>query len=147
MTNTPNIRYVTTRDKTQISQINKTAPIYYNVLGEVAMPITWVIEQDGYIIGYLSYQVKASSLHIAFMGVRQELRRCGYASMLLCRLLGNALNANKTICAKVQGDDIESLLFFKSNGFKAIAILQEEMFEYYLMEWRKEGNVLFGSLR
>lgn len=147
MTNTPIIRYVSSKDKTQISQINSAAPIFYNVLGEVVLPITWVIEQDGYLIGYLSYQAKAASLHIAYIGVRTELRRCGYASMLLCRLFGNALNANKTICAKVQGDDIESLLFFKSNGFKAIAILEEEMYEYYLMEWRKEGNVLSGSIR
>lgn len=142
----PIIRYVKKSDKPQISEINLTAPFCYNISSEIRSSITWVIEQEGYIIGYLSYQAKSSSINIGYIGVRQELRQCGYGSMLLCRLYGNAINANKTIAAKVHSDDLDSQLFFKYNGFRAIAIINE-YYEHYLMEWSKEGNVLSSCLR
>lgn len=141
------IRWLTKNDIKQIQELNSKAPVFYNVLGEIpGQAITWVIEQQDYIIGYLSYTSRISSFRLEYISIREDLRGCGYGSQLLCRLIGCAINTDKTILVKVEGRDIASLMFFKANGFKAVAIVEEDVFEYYLMEWRKEGNVLFSSL-
>ncbi len=141
------IRWLAKNDIKQILELNSKAPVFYNVLGEIpGTAITWVMEQQDYIIGYLSYTSRFSSFRLEYLSVREELRRYGYGSKLLCRLIGCALNTDKTIMVKVEGRDIISLMFFKANGFKPVAIIEEDVFEYYLMEWRKEGNVLFSSI-
>lgn len=131
----------------QISEINLDCPIYYSDHEKVLKkrPI-YVVSQDSAILGYLSYNSNYRSLIVEYIGIRRELRRSGFGSILICKLIEDAIDYDRTIVVKVEGSDIASLKFFSNNGFKAIAIICEDVFEYYLMEWSKNGNVLFSSV-
>lgn len=143
---------------TQISQINQDCATYYDpglILklydekqGAVENRLlTYLLQQDSLVIGYLTYSCNFNSIFIQRVAIREPYRHIGYGTQLLCRLIDDAIQHRLTIVTKVEGNDLASLKFFSYNGFKAIAIICEDVFEYYLMEWRKEDNVLFSCLR
>lgn len=103
--------------------------------------IVMVAEVGDRVIGYMVYELHKGRLHLLNLAVASDYRRSGAGERMIKKLIGK-LSAERRIriMVEVRETNLEAQQFFKSLGFKAIAILKDfyenSDEDAYLMQYR-----------
>jgi ribosomal-protein-alanine N-acetyltransferase len=87
------------------------------------------------------YEIHPNRLHILSLAVHPNHQRQGVGTALVAKLTGKlSLERRNRIMLEVRETNLDALLFFKSQGFKAISVLRDYYDDSdedaYLMQYR-----------
>ncbi|TWT55460.1 ribosomal-protein-alanine N-acetyltransferase [Thalassoglobus neptunius] len=125
------IRWLIRRDMTDVIQIEQssygeawtdedflTCLRQRNCIGMVA-------EHDQKIVGFMIYELHKSRLHILNFAVAPEARRQGIGTQMVLRLIDKLSQQRRSeILIEVRESDLDTQLFFKKQGFRAVCVLR-----------------------
>jgi len=84
-----------------------------------------VAELDGEVVGFMVYELLKSRIQILNFAVSPRYRRHGVGSQLVEKLLGKLTpNRRNRIILEVRETNLPAQLFFRDNGFRAVALLR-----------------------
>ena len=90
-----------------------------NVIGMVA-------EQGGRVVGYMLYELHAKRLHVLNFAVAKASRRQGIGTAMVAKLRSKLpLSERNRIMLEVSEVNLGGQLFFKSQGFRAVAVIKD----------------------
>lgn len=111
--------------------------------------ICMVAEINDTIIGYMVYELYRRRLVLLNLAVIPNFERCGIGAILVNKLIGKlTLDGRSKIAVNVPETNVDAAFFFKSFGFRAVALLRnyypetsEDAFEMvYSLETETECN-------
>jgi ribosomal-protein-alanine N-acetyltransferase len=148
----PHIRWMINRDLKQVLAIENQCFEFpwgqdalirclgqRNCIGHVA-----TIEDGsalGQVVGYMIYEIHRNRLHILSLAVHPDHQRQGVGAAMVAKLTGKlSYERRNRIMLEVRETNLAALLFFKSQGFKAISVLRDYYEgtdeDAYLMQYR-----------
>ena len=87
--------------------------------------IGMVAEHDQQIVGFMIYELHKSRLHILNFAVDPAARRHGIGTQMVLRLIDKLSQQRRSeILIEVRESDLETQLFFKEQGFRAVCVLR-----------------------
>lgn len=87
--------------------------------------IGMVAEHDQKIVGFMIYELHKSRLHILNFAVAPEVRRHGIGTQMVLRLIDKLSQQRRNeILIEVRESDLDTQLFFKQQGFRAVCVLR-----------------------
>lgn len=87
--------------------------------------IGMVAELDQEIVGFMIYELHKSRLHILNFAVDPNYRRHGIGKQMVHRLVDKLSQQRRSeILIEVRESDLETQLFFKQQGFRAVCVLR-----------------------
>ncbi len=103
--------------------------------------IGMVAEYEGRVVGFMIYEVPKNRIHLLNMATAPEFRRQGVAAQMVAKLVGKLKNQRRTrIVLEVRETNLPALLFFRSQGFRAVEVLKnfydETNEDAYTMQYR-----------
>lgn len=99
-----------------------------------------VAEAAGRIVGFVFYEIDRSQLHVLNLAVDPRYRRRGVGASLMRKLMSKlSAGGRSRIQLEVRETNLPAQLFFRSLGFKAVAILrdyyEDAVEDAYLMQY------------
>jgi N-acetylglutamate synthase-like GNAT family acetyltransferase len=94
-----------------------------------------VVEVEGKVVGFIFYEIDASSIEIDSLLVEPSLRRRGIGTELLSKLIAKLNKKRREIRFKVSEYDLPSHLLLKKCGFKAIEVIKNSEASDYLFSF------------
>lgn len=112
--------------------------------------IGMVAEHSDRIVGFMIYEHQSSRIHVLNFAVAPDYQRRGVGSQMLAKLIGKLRSQRRSrIVLEVRETNLAAQLFFRENGFRAVAVLRgfykDTPEDAYLMEYRYRANEA-GSL-
>jgi len=109
--------------------------------------IGMVAEMAESVVAFMIYELHRSRLHLVNLAVRRSHRRLGVGTLLLDRLAAKlAPDRRDRILLEVRERNLPAQLFFRSLGYRAIAVLkdfyQDSTEDAYLMQYLSSGAVV-----
>ena len=100
-----------------------------------------VIKYDGRAVGYMYYTLHKKRIHLLNFAVSRVFRRLGVGTRLLENLLMKlSAQRRSRIILEVRESNLAAQLFFRENGFRAVAVLRDYYVvspeDAYLMQYR-----------
>lgn len=87
--------------------------------------IGMVAEYEGFIVGFMVYELHKSRLRLLNLAVSPWAQRKGVGQQLIKRLQDKlAQQRRRQIIATVRETNLDAQLFFRSQGFKCVAVLR-----------------------
>ena len=83
-----------------------------------------VVEVEGNVVGFIFYEIDASSIEIDSLIVDAAFRRRGIGTELLSKLIAKLNKKRREIRFQVSEYDLPSHLLLKKCGFKAIEVIK-----------------------
>lgn len=107
--------------------------------------IGMVAEHDQQIVGFMIYELHKSRLHILNFAVDPELRRQGVGTQMVLRLVDKLSQQRRNeILIEVRERDLDTQLFFKKQGFRAVCVLRHHFDDTaedaYTMQFRLDAS-------
>lgn len=90
--------------------------------------IGMVAENAGKVVGFVIYENHKSDLSVIDLAVAKEYRRCGVGKAITDKLRGKTTEKRWRIRADVCETNKQGLAFFKSQGYRAVAV-RRKVFE------------------
>lgn len=114
--------------------------------------IGMVAEMAESVVAFMIYELHRSRLHVVNLAVRRSHRRLGVGTLLLDRLAAKlAPDRRDRILLEVRERNLPAQLFFRSLGYRAIAVLkdfyQDSTEDAYLMQYLSSGAVVEAAPR
>ena len=105
-----------------------------------------VAECEGWVAGYMIYQLDRTRIRLLNIAVAEEYHRRGIGSQMVANLIGNLSPKRRTkIILKVTETNLGAQLFFRKLGFRAARILHDQYDDtpedVYGMRYRLEAPV------
>jgi len=95
--------------------------IFRNILAEAQ---TFVLEDDGKLLGFCNYKVMQDGLHLIFMAVERRAQSKGYGRILMEQADRMAVKSGKAyLRLEVKKANKQAINFYRKNGF---AVIMEE---------------------
>jgi ribosomal protein S18 acetylase RimI-like enzyme len=94
-----------------------------------------VVEVEGKVVGFIFYEIDASSIEIDSLLVDPSFRRRGIGTELLSKLIAKLNKKRREIRFKVSEYDLPSHLLLKKCGFKAIEVIKFSEASDYLFSF------------
>ena len=107
--------------------------------------IGMVAELADEVVGVMIYELHKNRLHLINFAVAPHVRRQGIGSTMIEKLVSKLSHDRRNrIMLEVRESNLAALLFFKSQGFRAIKILrdyyEDTTEDAYLMQYRHVGD-------
>ncbi len=107
--------------------------------------IGMVAELADEVVGVMIYELHKNRLHLINFAVAPTARRQGIGSTMIEKLVSKLSHDRRNrIMLEVRESNLAALLFFKSQGFRAIKILRDyyddATEDAYLMQYRHVGD-------
>lgn len=107
--------------------------------------IGMVAELADEVVGVMIYELHKNRLHLIKFAVAPQARRQGIGSTMIEKLVSKLSHDRRNrIMLEVSESNLAALLFFKSQGFRAIKILrdyyEDTTEDAYLMQYRHVGD-------
>jgi len=107
--------------------------------------IGMVAELADEVVGVMIYELHKNRLHLTNFAVAPHVRRQGVGSTMVEQLSSKlSQDRRNRIMLEVRESNLAALLFFKSQGFRAIKILrdyyEDTTEDAYLMQYRHVGD-------
>ena len=107
--------------------------------------IGMVAELADEVVGVMIYELHKNRLHLIKFAVAPQARRQGIGSTMIEKLVSKLSHDRRNrIMLEVSESNLAALLFFKSQGFRAIKILrdyyEDTTEDAYLMQYRHVGE-------
>ena len=107
--------------------------------------IGMVAELANEVVGIMIYELHKNRLHLINFAVAPQARRQGVGSTMIEKLVSKLSHDRRNrIMLEVRESNLAALLFFKSQGFRAIKILrdyyEDTTEDAYLMQYRHVGD-------
>jgi len=107
--------------------------------------IGMVAELADEVVGVMIYELHKNRLHLIKFAVAPQARRQGIGSTMIENLVSKLSHDRRNrIMLEVSESNLAALLFFKSQGFRAIKILrdyyEDTTEDAYLMQYRHVGD-------
>jgi ribosomal-protein-alanine N-acetyltransferase len=102
--------------------------------------IGMVAEHEERVVGMMIYELHKNRLHVLNFAVHPDYQRRGVGGQMLSKLVGKLSHQRRTrILLEVRETNLSAQLFFRSQGFRAIAVLrdfyEDTTEDAYLMEF------------
>jgi|688.fasta_scaffold66921_6 ribosomal-protein-alanine N-acetyltransferase len=94
-----------------------------------------VVEVEGKVVGFIFYEIDASSIEIDSLLVDTAFRRRGIGTELLSKLIAKLNKKRREIRFKVSEYDLPSHLLLKKCGFKATEVIKNSEASDYLFSF------------
>lgn len=103
--------------------------------------IGMVAEQGDRVVGFMIYELHKTRLHILNFAVAEDLRRYGVGTQMIDKLVNKLSSQRRTqITLEVRETNLPAQIFFRENGFRAVAVLRDfyddTPEDAYVMEYR-----------
>lgn len=103
--------------------------------------IGMVAEYDGRVVGSMIYELHKARIHVLNFAVARGSLRMGVGSqMVACLVKKLSLQRRSRIMLEVRESNLAAQCFFRSNGFRAVAVLEQfyddTTEDAYLMQYR-----------
>ncbi len=83
---------------------------------------TFVLEEEGRLLGFCTYAIAKDGLHIIFMAVEKNAQRKGFGRILLDQAERTALkNGKQHMRLEIRPANRKALIFYRKNGFITIS--------------------------
>ena len=87
--------------------------------------IGMVAEYEGRVVGYMIYEVPKNRIHLLNIATAPDFRRRGVARQMVQKLIGKLASQRRSrIVLKARETNLPALIFFRSLGFRAVAVLK-----------------------
>ncbi len=87
--------------------------------------IGMVAEHDDHVVGFMIYELTKTRLHVLNFAVATRFRRRGVGGQMAAKLVGKLSSKYRSrITLEVRETNLPAQLFFRSQGFRAVAILR-----------------------
>ncbi len=102
--------------------------------------IGMVAEHGDRLVGFMIYELHKSRIHVLNFAVEPEYQRRGVGTQMLAKLIGKLRSQRRSkIVLEVRETNLAAQLFFRENGFRAVAVLrgfyQDTPEDAYLMQY------------
>lgn len=88
--------------------------------------IGMVAEHDEAVVGFMIYELHKTRLHVINFAVHPAFRRRGVGSQMLNKLIAKlSVQRRSKILLEVRETNLDAQLFFRDNGFRAVAVLRD----------------------
>lgn len=106
--------------------------------------IGMVAEHNDEIVGFMIYELHKNRLHLVNFAVHPDHQRHGVGRQMVEKLIGKLSSQRRNrIMLEVRETNLAAQLFFRSMGFRAVAVLREfyddSPEDAYLMQYRYQG--------
>jgi ribosomal-protein-alanine N-acetyltransferase len=89
-----------------------------NCIGMVAV-------HDERVVGFMVYELNTTRIQVLNFAAAADCRRCGVGSQMAAKLIGKLADQGRTeLIIEVRETNMDGQLFFRSQGFRAIATLR-----------------------
>ena len=89
-----------------------------NCLGMVA-------EHDERVVGFMVYELNKTRIHVLNFAVAANDRRCGVGAQMVAKLIGKlSVQRRSLLVVEVKETNLAAQLFFRAQGFRAVAVLR-----------------------
>jgi ribosomal-protein-alanine N-acetyltransferase len=87
--------------------------------------IGMIVEIEEEIVGYMLYELRRDSIHLARMGVHPDYRRCGIGRQIIDKLIAKLSSGRRhRLTLDCRESNLAAQLFYRSCGLKAVGIRQ-----------------------
>jgi len=107
--------------------------------------IGMVAEYDERVVGFMIYELNRTRIHVLNFAVAKAHRRRGIGSQMMAKLVGKLSSQRRSrITLEVRETNLPAQLFFRTNGFRAVAVLRQFYADTpedaYLMQYRCQAD-------
>ncbi|MFA5255948.1 MAG: ribosomal protein S18-alanine N-acetyltransferase, partial [Candidatus Omnitrophota bacterium] len=111
-----------------------------------------VAEHDDKVVGFMIYGLQKKRIHVLNFAVAGDYRRQGVGSQMVAKLIAKLSNQEfSNITLEVRETNISAQLFFRENGFRAVATLHgyyaDTSEDAYMMQLKYDPNRKSGGYR
>ncbi|MDD5173777.1 MAG: ribosomal protein S18-alanine N-acetyltransferase, partial [Candidatus Omnitrophica bacterium] len=111
-----------------------------------------VAEHDDKVAGFMIYGLQKKRIHVLNFAVAGDYRRQGVGSQMVAKLIAKLSNQEfSNITLEVRETNISAQLFFRENGFRAVATLHgyyaDTSEDAYMMQLKYDPNRKSGGYR
>lgn len=92
---------------------------------EIEMSDVFVIEDNNYVIGYMSYMKIFDEVHINNIAIDSSYRGSGYGRELVSTIVEDLLNREFSITLEVRDDNTAAINLYESLGFKEAGVRKD----------------------
>jgi ribosomal-protein-alanine N-acetyltransferase len=103
--------------------------------------IGMVAEHEDRVVGFMIYELHKTRIHVLNFAVGGEFQRRGVGSQMVAKLIAKLSTQRRSrITLEVRETNLPAQLFFRENGFRAVAVLHgfydDTPEDAYLMQYR-----------
>lgn len=92
---------------------------------QIEMSDVFVIEDNGDVIGYMSYMKIIDEAHINNIAVDKKYRGLGYGRVLVSEIVNNLLKEGFSVTLEVREDNNAAISLYESLGFKEAGVRKD----------------------